>query len=74
MVCIHSTPTRTCVRDHGTIWDHGIYLTDESRKAWSYCHPEESDGNALLLLYKALIGDRCLRSLEEMGSRKIARR
>jgi hypothetical protein len=34
-----------------------IYLTDESRKAWSYCHPDESDGTAFLLLYEALIGD-----------------
>jgi hypothetical protein len=56
MVCIHSTPTRTCVRDHGTRRGHGIYLTEESRKAWSYCHPDESDGMAFLLLYEAQIG------------------
>jgi poly [ADP-ribose] polymerase len=45
------------VPDHGTRWGHGIYLTDESRKAWTYCHPDESDGVAFLLLYEALIGD-----------------
>jgi hypothetical protein len=58
MVCIHSTPTRTCVQEQGTRWGHGIDLINESRKAWSYCHPKESDGNAFLLLYEALIGDR----------------
>jgi hypothetical protein len=42
---------------NGTSWSHGIYLTDEWRKAGSYCHPEESDGTAFLLLYEALIGD-----------------
>jgi poly [ADP-ribose] polymerase len=45
------------VPDHGTRWRHGKYLTDESRKAWSYCHLEECDGTAFLLLYEALIGD-----------------
>jgi hypothetical protein len=65
MVCIHSTPTRTCVRDHGKRWGHGIYLTDVSRKAWIYCHPEESDRNPFLLLYEALIGDPVIEVEEE---------
>jgi hypothetical protein len=37
-------------------WGNGIYLADESRKAWQYCFPEQSDGTGFLLLYEAQIG------------------
>jgi hypothetical protein len=41
---------------HGNRWGNAIYLADESRKAWQYCHPEDSNETALLLLFETQIG------------------
>jgi hypothetical protein len=33
------------------------FYIEQENSIWRYCHPDESDGKAFLLLYEAQVGD-----------------
>jgi hypothetical protein len=52
---------------NGTRWGKGLYFADESRKAFQYCHPEDSQGSACVLLCEVQIGNPVLETDGEDG-------